>query len=229
MLKLWEEILRVTGGALNVKDKSDWTLISFKWKKGIATLRPMNLNHTLEIRDHKEDLVTMKQIAPMQARETLGVMQASSGTKEPEVKYLQQKVKKWVLKIRHSPLQRQDVQKAVHMTIMRTLRYGLIATALNYNQCDIIMKQLIQGVLPKMGIVCTANTQLATSTTVMRGIGLIHLYILQLVDHLKAICNHGGENTDTGTLLRNELEALIIQAGHSGFPFNLDPRKIPWI
>ena len=30
MLKLWEELLRVTSGALDVKDKSDWTLIAFK-------------------------------------------------------------------------------------------------------------------------------------------------------------------------------------------------------
>ena len=33
MINLWEEVLWVTGGALGVKEKSDWTLISFEWKR----------------------------------------------------------------------------------------------------------------------------------------------------------------------------------------------------
>ena len=56
----------------------------------------MNSDHTLMVRDHEDDFVIMKQLAPTQARETLGVMQVPSGTEEPEVKYLQQKVEKWV-------------------------------------------------------------------------------------------------------------------------------------
>ena len=105
MLKLWEEILQVTGGALDVNDKSDWTLLSHKWKKGILSLRPMDRVHTLEVRDHAGDIVQMKQLAPTTARETLGVMQAPSGDKEPEVQYLQKKLKTWIAKIRSSSLQ----------------------------------------------------------------------------------------------------------------------------
>ena len=88
MLTLWEEILHVTGRALDVKDKSDWTLISFKWKKGMATLWPMNLIHSLSVRDHEDEVMSMKKIAPTTAREMLGVMQAPSGNKENEVSYL---------------------------------------------------------------------------------------------------------------------------------------------
>ena len=109
------------------------------------------------------------------------------------------------------------------MTIMRTLCYGLVATALTYDESDLITRQLLRGALPKMGIIGSANTILATSPSTMRGVGLINLYVLQLVDHLKVICNHGGEQTDTGTLLRNELEALTIQAGLGGSPFSINP------
>ena len=42
LLKLWEELLQVTRGALDVKDKSDWTLTTFEWNKGIATLKLMD-------------------------------------------------------------------------------------------------------------------------------------------------------------------------------------------
>ena len=49
LLTLWEELLRVTGGALDVKDKSNWMLIAFKWNQGIAKFKKMDQNHTLKV------------------------------------------------------------------------------------------------------------------------------------------------------------------------------------
>ena len=227
-LKLWEEVLRCTGGALDVKDKSDWTFIDFTWQHGQWTLARMDQNNTLEVRDHEDDTIIMKQIPPTQARETLGVMQAPSGDETPELEYLEKKLKKWLGKLWASKLQRQDVTKAVHITIMRTLRYGLLATAMTYDECDSLTKTLLMGALPKMGIVRTANRILATAETKHRGLGLTHLYVLQLVDHLKVICDHGGTKSDTGILLEASLEAFAIQAGYTDNPFDLQPDQLPW-
>ena len=74
--------------ALDVKDKSDWTLIAFDWKKGKSKLKSINGNIVLKVRDHNGDIVNMKQIAPTLARETLGVMQTPSGNEDEEEKYL---------------------------------------------------------------------------------------------------------------------------------------------
>ena len=98
MLKLWEELLRVTGGALDVKDKSDWTLIAFQWNHSVAKFKKMDERHNLQVRDHEEDLVSMKQIPPTQARETLGFMQAPSGDETPELEYLESKLKNGYLR-----------------------------------------------------------------------------------------------------------------------------------
>ena len=229
LLTLWEELLRVTDSALDVKDKSDWTLIVFEWNKGIAKLKKMDENHTVKVRDHEEDLVTMKQILPTQARETLGVMQAPSGDETPELEYLEKKLKKWITKIRASPLKQKDVTRALQMTIMRTLRYGLVATAMTYEQCDHLTRTLIQGTLSKMGVVRTANNILVKAPHDYRGMGIIHLDILQMIDHLKIICNHGGTSSDTGKLLTVQLESLAIQTGIGGLPFDLDPKKYSWM
>ena len=78
MITLWEEVLQITGGALDGKEKSDWSLISFEWKQGIAKLPPLNPENKIRVKDHKNDLIEMKQLPPTQARETLGVMQAPS-------------------------------------------------------------------------------------------------------------------------------------------------------
>ena len=100
MLTIWEELLRVTGGALDVKDKSDWTLIAFEWNQGIAKFKKMDTRYTLKVRDHEEDLVTITQILPAQAREML-VMQAPLGDETPEVKYLENKLKNGYLRYDH--------------------------------------------------------------------------------------------------------------------------------
>ena len=123
----------------------------------------MDESNALQMKDHENDIVTMRQLEPTQSRETLGVMQVPSGDETAEHNYLEGEVKEWIRKIRSSPLQRQDVTRAVSVTITRTLCYGLIATALSYDQCDDLTKLLIQGVLPKMGIIRTANMILATS------------------------------------------------------------------
>ena len=84
---------------MDVKDKSDWTFIDFTWQRGQWKLATMNQNNTLVVCDHEDDTIAMKQIPPTQARETLGVMQAPSGDETPEVKYLEQKLKKWIGKL----------------------------------------------------------------------------------------------------------------------------------
>ena len=79
-----------------------------------------------------------------------------------------------------------------------------------------------------MGIVRMANRTLATAETKFQGLGLTHLYVLQLVDHLKVICNHGGTLSDTGILLSASLESFALQAGYKGNPLDLQLDNLPW-
>ena len=58
---------------------------------------------------------------------------------------------------------------------------------------------------------------------------MIHLYILQLVVHLKVISDHGGKDTETGKLFSIELDALNLQAGLRESPLDIDPSDTPWI
>ena len=229
LLNLWEELLRVTGGALDVKDKSDWTLIAFEWKNGKSKMKPIDRNITLKVRDHEGDIVIMKQIASTSARETLGVMQAPSGIEDEEEEYLHKKLKAWNKKIYTSGLKRSDITKAVNMTIVRTIRYGLVATALDFNQCDKLTRTLLKVALPKMGIVRTASNVLATAPTNFREMGIINFDILQLVDHLRMACNDGDSESDTGQLLRTTLEITQLQTGIGGNPLHIKPSIVTWI
>ena len=115
------------------------------------------------------------------------------------------------------------------MTSMRALQYGLIATALNLlDQCTDLTRHLIQGVLPNMGIVRTANSVLVMTPHIYRGLGIVNLYIQQLVDHLKVICNHGGIESETGMLISIELELLSLQVGVGRNSFKINPEIVSW-
>ena len=115
------------------------------------------------------------------------------------------------------------------MTIVRTITYGLVATAMNFEQCDKLTRILLKVALPKMGIVRTANNVLATAPTSYRGFGIINFYILQMVDHLKMACDHGDSESDTGQPLQTTIEITQLQAGVEGNPMHIQPSKVHWI
>ena len=80
-----------------------------------------------------------------------------------------------------------------------------------------------------MGIIRTANNVLATAPTRYRGMGIINLCILQMVDHLKVACDHGDNDSDTGQLLQTTLEITQLQAGVGGNPLHIKPSMVNWI
>ena len=82
------------------------------------------------------------------------------------------------------------------MTIIHMVRCGLIATALDYEQCDTIMQDILVGVFPKMGHIRTINRILTTAKNIFE-FGLTHVYVLQLIDHLKILCDHSWQEMDT--------------------------------
>ena len=201
-------------------------MILFEWKNGKSKLKISNKNTVLKVRDHKEDIIPMKQIPVTKARETLEVMQAPSGNEDKEENYLHKKLKNWNTKTYHSSLKRQDIMKAVNMTIVRTIQYRLVSMALNFQQGDKLTRTLLKVALPKMGIVRTANNVLATAPTAYCGIGIINFYILRMIDHLKIACNHIGTKTDTGHLLLTTLEIMQQIAGIGGNPFTIKQSEV---
>ena len=85
-LRLWESLLRTTGGAIEISDtKTDWVRIGFEWKNGKCTLKKKDERNTMKVRNYTEHKVTIKQLGPHDARETLGVMQAPDGNEDVQV------------------------------------------------------------------------------------------------------------------------------------------------
>ena len=85
-VRLWEELLRVTGGAIETSDtKTDWVNIDFEWKNEKWNMKPKDDQMVIHVRNHTGNEVEIKQLEPSTARETLGVMQSITGDEQPQV------------------------------------------------------------------------------------------------------------------------------------------------
>ena len=65
--------------------KTDWVNIRFEWDRENWRLKERDMNLELKVRNHTGQVVTVNQLSPRDARETLGVMQNIEGDEKPEV------------------------------------------------------------------------------------------------------------------------------------------------
>ena len=150
-----------------------------------------------------------------EARETRGVWISGDRNWRGNVKYLRNKTKKWGYQLKRGFLDKQDSRRAINTTILTTLKYSLHATSMNQKQCERIMSPLLINALPKLGIVRTMRRTEVHLSCYMNGLGIPNIYILQGIDHIKVLLDHGDQSTATEQLLQNTIEAHMIETGSS--------------
>ena len=219
-LELWECLLRTTGGAIE-PSKTFWVRIAHEWKNGRPVLKKADQTEELWVKNSSGTPEKIEQIDPSTARRTLGVWQAADGQEDTQTAVLLSKIKNWG---EHSTgMTKKESSTAMVSTIGRAIRYPLAATTLSTQQCKEVDISFKQNVLGKMGVVRTAPDKVVFSPTKLGGIGLHMTEIDQTIDHVKMIMQHGHQDTVTGTLLRNTLEQIAIDAGQGGNPFEFEP------
>ena len=223
-LTLWEEVLRATGGAVE-PGKSDWLLISYRWKDGNWSYGT-KYKGDLEVRDKDKNIKALKQLSAHEARETLGVWICGDGSWKAHTKHLKNKTTKWGYQLKRSFLDKQDSRRAIKTTILMTLKYSLQATYMSQRQCNRIMSPLLTNALPKLGVIRTMRRTAVHLPCHMNGLGIPDLYILQGIDHIKVLLDHGGQPTATGELLQNTIETHMLETGSSNNFFSSSPNEL---
>ena len=228
-LSLWESLLRTTGGAIE-PSKSDWTRLEYLWKQGKATLKSTLSTDILTMRDTNGNIQELQQQTPQTSRETLGVWQAPDGNDKVQVEKLITKIKDWGTTIAKSDMKRSEARSAVHVTIGKSIRYPLAATAISSKQAQTIDSAFRHAALGKMGIVRTAPSLPAGAPLELGGFGMAHnIEINQMIDHLDICTKHGHTSSATGHLLRASFESLAMEAGVAGDPTQMQIQDIPWV
>jgi hypothetical protein len=232
-ISLWEQLLRTTGGALEIdKDKTDITTISFRQtSQGLIVLQTPSTQGLVIItaRDYMGQVRVLEHLKPTEARKTLGIYQSPPGSETAKVQYLSDKITKWGQNIRHSQLTHEDTRKAVKMTIGRTLIYPLKATAFSYTECQQLTSQFLQFALPKSGIVRTAARDLVCLSTAMMGFGYMDFWTYQLAEHIEVLLDHGNSDSLTSQLIHSLAQGHYVEAGICGDLFLWEIDQIRWI
>lgn len=110
-LSLWDELLRTTGGSLEIDvNKTDFVAIDYASKNGILTMRDAQVLQPLKARDTNGIYQSIKQLKIVDARKTLGIYQAPTGSEDAQFNHMVQTVAKWTSKIKRSSISRWDIR-----------------------------------------------------------------------------------------------------------------------
>jgi hypothetical protein len=123
------------GGALNPA-KSYWYLIDFKWipqKLHWDYKTKAEIIGEITIRNPQGEKEVLERLEVDDLRVTLGINIAPDGSWTGQVKYLAEKVNKWVSQLESGHLNQVDTWYTLTRTIMQTLEYPMVAISLTAN------------------------------------------------------------------------------------------------
>ena len=216
----WEAALRASGGAL-VPQKCHWYLLDFRWYNGRWEMLPAtDVAFPLRVRSPSGRQVPIEQLSPHEARRTLGIRAAPDGNMEAEMEFLSSRIQSWTELIRTRRLPHHLVWSAMHTGILRTLSYPLPATTFSEQQCRQLLHPLLQVGLSRSHIVRSMPRVVVHGPPERGGFAVPNLYTEQGIEHVKTILHFFQTPSITGYLLRASFQALQIELGLPGNPFD---------
>jgi len=215
----WEGLLRTTGGAL-VPDKCFWYLITQQWSDGRWNYQSKHdIAADLRVVDATGNLHTILRLEVTEARRTLGIRLAPDGNSLEEFHYLKNTALEWKTKMEKARLTHTDALFSLRSSIMRKMAYPLAVTTFTENQCQELMKPILNVGLPKIGCNRLMPRALVHGPLGYGGLNIPQLYTEQAVTQLLMLLRFGPNPKDpTGLLLRALVEAMQLETGLVGEP-----------
>ena len=213
-LDWWVGLVRATGGALSV-EKSRWWAVDFAWHEDGS----WSYKHQAEIPgrltglDFDNRRKTVQRLDTNEAYETLGVFLSPDGSMDVEFEELMKKAKKWADKLRTAPLREHETATALRATILKTLEYPLQALFLTQDQCDKLMRVILEAALPKAKFHRTFCRKTLYAPGSHGGQEIPNLKTSQTIAHLDGVLRHGMARSLAGQQLRGSIETMKVEIG----------------
>jgi hypothetical protein len=99
------------------------------------------------------------------------------------------------------------------MMVRPKLEYPLAVTQFTQSECDSITSLVIWACLSKMGYNCNSPKEVIYGPKELFGFGIHDFYIEQGIRQLTALVGHIRQNSETGNMMRIELQWCQVQAG----------------
>ena len=152
--------------------------------------------------------------------ETLGVLLAANGNQDNQYKELCKWTADWADRLRISFLSESKVAQAIQTSIMKKLEYPLLAMTLTHEQCDHILKPLLQTALPQNRINRNFFRKSLRAPGGFLGLNFPCEYTSQIVSHMECLIRRRGQSTITGRLLEGTIEVAKAELGLPGKLFS---------
>jgi hypothetical protein len=217
--QLWESLLYHMGGKLEIS-KCKFSIMTWTFDhQGTATIHKPEQNHTFAIIDSEtkaQQLIT--EILPQEPYNLLGIPMALDGNSKAQTQQLLEKSQKCIKTWRKCNLNHWEAQLGLQSIIYPTMKYGLAATTIKFQDLANIQAPLINAILPTLGYNRHMPRALVYGPIAFGGMGIHHLGTEQGVAHVKHTLGSLRNNTNDITAIQSLLEAYSITAGTIGNP-----------
>jgi len=225
MAQSWERLLFTMGGAINLQ-KSSWSLLTWKWNKGVAKLStnlqsPADLTLTA---GYDTNPVIVPRISPYDGFRTLGVHISPSGSVSLAISKLKQTSVEYATAITGSRLNRSAALWSYLLYLITKLTYSTPALTLTAQEGHDIQSPSVVAVLPKLNMNRNMNRSIVFDPAALGGKELPTVYGTQSYGQLAYFTGHINLGDKTGKLLLISLTYLQLLSG-SKYPILHQPYK----
>ena len=218
MLKMWDELMEVTGAAI-APDKCWWYLVEFTWKKGRWKYSDTGNQFDLKVRNKDGVEESLQYLPSKVAKEMLGVFLAPNGDSTAQIAHMKKKSNTWASHIKSGNLATDVAWTALTTTILKSLEYPLAATSLSKQQIKSIVYPALGAGLQASGICRNFPRAVLYGPLRYQGLNLQNLYHTQSIRHIKDIVDQTWRDTPSAKLLLANIEGIKLDAGIGGSIF----------
>jgi hypothetical protein len=163
--------------------------------------------------------VGIKRKSPSDSHRNVCFHLQGDGKTDSHKKVMRGKAEAYGEAISGSLLQRGESSTAYNCYYMLSIAYDTPATTFSFKECDDLQRNVVNAILPKMGITSKAPRSVVFGMARYGGIGLDHLAAVQSRGQLQYLLGHICCKDTTGQLIRMMMEFTQMEYGCTGNVF----------
>jgi hypothetical protein len=228
MAQLWEQLLNLTGGKLELSKCFYYPIVWNFDSEGAAFLKPPNeLPSTISLQDSESKQRFHISSKPCdKAHRTLGVMEQPDGQNPAEVHQLIKKSLSHAQIIAGSILKYEETETYYFAIYMPSMSYSLVVGTLSDRQSQKIQSPVTQATLTGLGYNSHTPHAIVYGPPSLGGIGLHHLFAEQGSLKMQVLLQQLRCNTKLGRLIKTQLQWAQMFCW-SAYPL-LESTTTPW-
>ena len=217
----WGKLVQASGGSLK-QSKSFWYLLSWKFVRGVPTLKTQaNLPDTsLLIPQPDGSSLLIDRCDNSETKKTLGVWNNPLNDYEAPLKELKDIGLEWIDSLRARPLEKRDTWLSLTSQQYPKWGYGLSSLYAPPDKLDKAINSVYFQALPFLGFNRYINAEYRTLPTQYQGINLRQWSIEKLHRDIAMLLRHWGSNSTLSHALQSAYEAFQMELGLDGNIFS---------